>query len=536
MWQFAAAGSDKTLARLEKFSDALQFVVRACVTQLKIKTVKTLVKRIIEPLSLKPRSRGLSELVALNYLRTLRYIFEYQPHVEHLGDKWRPCFMFCIQSLDPTQDFGGESGQINESVHWNSEPSDSRTARGNSHERLPVELEGGHDIVVSCMKQLCLATNAPLQHLELPAMDVLESFMGSTTETLYLIEAMATINIILSQMVTTNVASTEHSIVIILPHLSTLWLLKSAALKDNILSFLIIAKHHIKRLITKATTEKLRVDLEQFLDAVSEEYASRMLRDQLRLDEICLDLQAKGKTHLPRTPSFKLREGAVDAEGSYMTCQAVGWISAMLDESRAGGKPEDVSNEARKRRRITSHLESLTQSCTSKDSVAQLAALQQLSFYAASKQLTIANMTNISDCVVPMISHPNGIVASWSMIVLANCAFTSVTTPVLKQLWSRVWELASRAIPSQMAGRASSLLLDVLLRQRLAPIPSVTQSLEQMLQFVELTGPGLVADSTISFWITGVGILLQESPGSAKGLYERLLRWLFSKWTPSKET
>jgi serine-protein kinase ATM len=104
----------------------------------------------------------------------------------------------------------------------------------------------------------------------------------------------------------------------------------------------------------------------------------------------------------------------------------------------------------------------------------------------------------------------------------------------LSQAWLRVWQLASRAISSQSTAQAASYLLNVLLDLKLVQYHSVSQSLEYMLSMSELTGPGVLAESSAEFWVTFLRIKLSENPGSAGGTSERLLRWIFSKWSPSE--
>src|ERR1700712_2205157 len=100
----------------------------------------------------------------------------------------------------------------------------------------------------------------------------------------------------------------------------------------------------------------------------------------------------------------------------------------------------------------------------------------------------------------------------------------------LSQPWLRVWQLASRAIPSQGTAQAASYLLNNMLTLNLVQYHTVSQSLDNMLSMSELTGPGLFAESSVAFWTTLVNTKLSESPGSAGNTPERLLRWIFSKW------
>jgi ataxia telangiectasia mutated family protein len=104
----------------------------------------------------------------------------------------------------------------------------------------------------------------------------------------------------------------------------------------------------------------------------------------------------------------------------------------------------------------------------------------------------------------------------------------------LSQAWLRIWQLASRAIPSQSTAQAACYLLTVLLDLKIVQYHSVLQSLEYMLSMSELTGPGVLTESSTAFWFTFLRVKLSESPGSVGGMSEQLLRWIFSKWSPSE--
>jgi ataxia telangiectasia mutated family protein len=116
-----------------------------------------------------------------------------------------------------------------------------------------------------------------------------------------------------------------------------------------------------------------------------------------------------------------------------------------------------------------------------------------------------------------------------------SCAF-QVTSKAhqLSANWHQVWQLASGAVSSLQTSRAACFLLNQLLELELVQFSAVSQSLDAMLQLSDIAGPAALADSSVRFWRSVVQRKLSENPSASSGLPEKLLQWLFTKWTPSK--
>jgi ataxia telangiectasia mutated family protein len=74
--------------------------------------------------------------------------------------------------------------------------------------------------------------------------------------------------------------------------------------------------------------------------------------------------------------------------------------------------------------------------------------------------------------------------------------------------------------------------MNVLLKLKLVPYSSIAPVIENMLSSVDLHGPALLSDASASLWITLIQLKASENPGSALVISERVLQWLFNKWTP----
>jgi ataxia telangiectasia mutated family protein len=76
--------------------------------------------------------------------------------------------------------------------------------------------------------------------------------------------------------------------------------------------------------------------------------------------------------------------------------------------------------------------------------------------------------------------------------------------------------------------------MDVLLKLEIVPFAAVTDAVQSMLLSIELTGPSLLTETSSSFLTTVIQERIKENPTHFNQTSERILSWLFSKWTPSK--
>jgi ataxia telangiectasia mutated family protein len=106
------------------------------------------------------------------------------------------------------------------------------------------------------------------------------------------------------------------------------------------------------------------------------------------------------------------------------------------------------------------------------------------------------------------------------------------TRDALKPYWYSVWQSATRAVTSLSSCRAACHLMDVLLKLDVVSFALVTASVQNMLFSIELSGPALLTDTSMAFMTTLIRERVRENPTSHDMTAERILNWLFGKWTP----
>jgi ataxia telangiectasia mutated family protein len=527
-----------TTSRLSECAGTIRAVTQESISRLRIKTVKSILDHIIKTLPDLVEDADLDDLVWIDYAKTLRCILDHQPHVEHLREPWNDVMSFCLLVLDLLQ---GDDTERDHPEDFSSARSSSRlsrlgTPRVTNRRRFSGYGGNATNELIACVRQLCRAPNAPLQgHALAAGSTMVRHLVLSKSSGPGHLDALASINIILTRTCQDRLDWTRELLLNVLPAISTLWEFKERALREDILVFLTIVHRHLKSLLQEQPNHSVRVYLERFLDCVQEDYGSRLTRDQLKLDDLLLQHGITYSQHVPAAGAFTLKPGFPEAEYQWMTVYFIAWITTLLDEAHPDLELEDTYDEgSHKRQRLTSHLHGLRRLSTSTDMITQISALQALTFVTATKPLSQVDLESVVESFMTTMSHANTSIASWSMLGLANCALQVAASETLHDMWSQVWELGSRTIPSQNISRAACLLLGILIRKKHVQYSAISKSLENMLQFSELTGPGVIADSTISFWITSIRAIIDENPGGTRGIYEKPLQWLLSKWKPSK--
>jgi len=102
----------------------------------------------------------------------------------------------------------------------------------------------------------------------------------------------------------------------------------------------------------------------------------------------------------------------------------------------------------------------------------------------------------------------------------------------MSDYWVKTWRIAVRSIPSPNTCRAACHLLGVILAQRLVEYAAITDLVDGVVTSIEHNGPALLVDSSLSLWSLVVEYRQKENPSAAQTTSERVLQWLFSRWSP----
>jgi serine-protein kinase ATM len=429
-------------------------VVEAGVQRIRMKTVKALIDHIIQTL---PVADSYCSPISLDYLKCLRVILEYQPHVEHLRDKWQAVVEFCLDGVSMLQggsseDQGSNLPAVSVDLDDHEQPatpgatfrstllSPNASARASSRagtpglvsapgpktprsSRSPMEVEE----LILCIHQLVRAPNAPLQTLSL-AEPILEALIGflQTVKSIgrahY--DALAALNLILAQIIHEHTELAERTIRQLLPIFKDFWSPKSTHFRDEIVITLVLTQSYIAKLLPESLKQhdSFAFSVEGLLDLLVSDYAKRHEREQLQLEDLLLDPTSYGREPgCLRTEAFQLSLNGVRGEISWSVLHLVAKLSCVCDSVRNAGSAQcEVEAGARKKPRLSTYYDGYLKQASMASGPSQVAALQLLSFIFQFHPLNSSKIEDAIERLSNLINDSNTTVASWAMLALTR--------------------------------------------------------------------------------------------------------------------
>ncbi len=427
-------GPNKNVAasRLSLCASVLRLAVELGVKKLKIKTVKSLAEHITQ--TLPTPTEGYCEPLSLDYIKSLRTVLDYHPHVEHLSkDDWNLLVDFCNAGIRPS---GGHDRNQNCTLstghYYVGDPKDRANNAASTRRPFVERAQGDSNLkanveeLVLCLRQLTAVPNAAILQR---AQDILVTLIGflrsATTVGRAHQAAFITINSVLLRTATNCIPITQQALRELLPLMKRLWPTKSASLKDEILVTCIYGKAYLPSLLITQDAENSRLDLDGLLEALVLDYSKRSERDQLQLEELALFTHGKARsgTSPLRVDGFGLRIGALRSEQTWMTLQFIAELMSVLDLSTSQDDTlydEPTTDGPNKRHKRVEHYEELLRQITTRPTTGKLYALQVLALRLNQDCLEIEQMRNALDALISCVSSEHNAVASWAMIGIAS--------------------------------------------------------------------------------------------------------------------
>ncbi|PSN65950.1 hypothetical protein BS50DRAFT_677267 [Corynespora cassiicola Philippines] len=543
--------NSKTAALLPLCAEALRQVINAGVRTIKSSTVEYVIGEILEVLP-GPDKKLLEPLLG-DLPRALRSLFEYQPHVERLSlECWDDTVDFCVKALL------GFLAEQEPDVHnsWSTAmssrgrtPIESTDAASRPSPRdpstkarqIPEGLAHAADDFVNCLHMLVKASNAPIlddldrtEAIHLVLLKFLQHRSGRGSAA-----ALSAINALLSRLAFHSIDLTRRILTDFLPLAKTLW--SDHTLRDELIIAFMLTETHIATMVADKTDDQIGVTLEALVDVMYGEYRRRQefgSNQFLEEDSLCFRHtdEVYDDTHPLSTFAFSLETAQQRSEGHWATVLLIARFSSMLDErnnATAHDRP-DGEESFTKRLRVTYHFKDYLRHVSEPRSNARRAALQVIAFMVQDASLSEEDIQTTLEKLTALISDENPVHSSWAMIALAAAAFQKKSAhPSLVPYWNSAWQTASRVVTSLSCSRSACHLMDLLLRLKVVLYPAVSETVQNMLLSIELSGPGLFSDASSSLLTTIIHERIAENPTHHNQTAERALNWLLSKWTPS---
>jgi ataxia telangiectasia mutated family protein len=430
--------SAKAAVLLPLSASALRHVIATGVRTIKSSTVEIIIDTIVEVL---PDGNGtLIKLLLEDLPKTLRSLFEYQPHVERLSkDCWDATVDFCIESLsgfcessepDPEPP-NSWSTSVSSRARTPFDSTDLTSSRASP--RLPVartkSVNDEHSHIaedfVHCLHSLVKASNAPLLEKAEAVIAVLLQYLRRRSgRSSGAAAALAAINSMLTRITFQSLELTKHTVQELLPLMKFMW--SEPSLREEIIITLTYTEAHIVSLLGNPDNETISFDLEALIDIMYGEYRKRQdttANQFLEDDHLCFRHigLASSDTHPLNTCTFSMETEHVRFEGLWGIVSIIAKFSHMLDHRRHSSAHDHSDAEsATKRLRVTQLFQEYLRHVLEPRSNAKRAALQVVAFMVQEGPIDEEGLQSMIEKLTSCIADENSAHSAWAMIGLAG--------------------------------------------------------------------------------------------------------------------
>ncbi|KAK9240041.1 hypothetical protein V1525DRAFT_430371 [Lipomyces kononenkoae] len=454
--------------------------------------------------------------IALDYLKALKALCAYPPHVEHLSmDDWTDLASYLA---------AGIALQIQAA-----EKEQTRRLRSAALE------------LVACLENMMAATNAPIAKCaRFVYTSLRELLLFVTVESGIHRNVFWCVNKILSYVIVNDRALYAEMVTDLIPIVASLWNGKTSAMKEQLIATIAYIYPGAQTL----PSEKIDEPMRNLVYVIFMEYRSRLQRDLLQIDDITL--APGGTTAWLSTSQFYLSSEKgitpwmilmilarcndfIDPE-SYESVTTVNYVSPVSDitrkrrrliDSDSDTSPEDSGS--------TTNIDQLFSKLRSASESHELALLQLISFILHLDRRN-QNVQNYVSSLNAFAASDNSNIASWAMVSLAALtASEDARNREVESEWFESWELCTRRMASHGTCQASCHLLRHLLSSGVVPYSRVAGIIDSLIPSVETIGPVIVCDSSLGFWETCLSARQLASPKQTVDAADRIVKWLFGR-------
>ncbi|KAI7976770.1 hypothetical protein EIK77_010001 [Talaromyces pinophilus] len=409
--------------RLPLCALAFRTTVEVSVAVLRTKTVHAAIDHVVQTL-IQPGD-GLWELIAIDYVKGLRLLFEYPAHVEHLaGGDWVDAITFCISCLSFT---GVDTAQLSirtshRSVLSEADDEGSRMtpSRTTSARNAPFSSSSQvnrsiADEAVVCIQLLTATPTAPLHERVRQLMSALLIYLSSTMPA-NASQALKAINNLLERVICDQCALVKDFIPDIIPVIRRLWLAKSPAVKDEVLVTMLLCMDLLRSSPQSLFPDASLQPLEDLLETLENEYTRRPEKEQMQIDDLIF---YQNDIISPRLCLFGPRLGSPRSEHNWTLIWTISSLIGILDKA-SGHKSNYAGNElaSNKRPRLSSRTDDVSRECFTSTGARKGYCLQLLSFLGG--RMSVEEKASILNRLAGSIVDDSPSTSNWTLLAVSK--------------------------------------------------------------------------------------------------------------------
>ncbi|KAK2744363.1 Serine/threonine-protein kinase tel1 [Myotisia sp. PD_48] len=531
------ASKSQSAARLGKCASVIRTTVEVALRDIRPKTVIALVNHITDTLPVP--GDGVWETLSNDYVKTLRTILQYPPHIEHLNtDSWIAIVQFCLRGIGLMKESSDSQLSIrttlnvqNENVREGDRDSPfTGTPQRTQHARL--DSKSNSEEFELCIQLLVSCPNVAV-------LKVADQLLAGLTEYLSSLNpignspsaAFAALNVVLSKAITENVSLSRDIMRKIIPAIRHFWATKSVMLKEEMLTTLVVGKDILRGIYQSSFLESDAQLLQDLLDQMHHGYLRLPEREILQVDDLMFSLNPSSAQMgigfvAPNISTTK-------AIQNWTTLSTIAYVSNIVDKFYAQPRRDQVDHEQlAKKQHLSSRSDDIFREASHAIGMARICALQMLPFFLSEIDLDIETLSTILGQLTPALLDDNILIASWSAIAVASLASCgNATSDSLKGRWVQVWNLSIRNISSPATSRVTCYLMSVIMRRQLLEYADISRSLDSLVSSAELNGPSSITDSALCLWVNIVESWSKANITQSHNLVKQICGWLKSSWT-----
>ncbi|KAF2489805.1 hypothetical protein BU16DRAFT_566907 [Lophium mytilinum] len=533
--------------RLRLRSKALRLVVSHSLSRISSTWISDLITHIDQ--AVRSGSEGFVAPLLPEYPQTLRVLVASSTIVERLSERDRNTALDLCTELLPLiveRLTGGSASTNGRSIRSASESlykSSSVATSKALDEESKLDFRISANAFLWCLGHIVGASNAPVFDKDRSERILSAAIACIETRTLDTKSGFQLINSLLKLSTLDSGEFTRSAVRRLIPLLKSFWSLKE--IREELLIMLIYTDAYISAMIQPEDEESFKLDLTSLLETMQADYKKNRLSHEV----LCFRYAGRpvGARFPIGTLAFTLHSEheflRSDACISWMNVFYISHLASMLDSqgSRKVIERERDDETAAKRPRVEHRLHEYLREASdrrlqtaTKTEDTRDAALSVISFMVQERPLNDEDLLQVLETLNPLITHDTPGVSAWALIGLTATAFqTSSKSSKFTAQWESIWQTAARTITSDSSSRAACHLMNVVLRLGLISYESISEVVERVLPSVELNGPALLTESSSSLWTTLLRGRTEGNPTLFNETSERILQWLYCKWTPS---
>ncbi|WEW61049.1 Serine/threonine-protein kinase tel1 [Emydomyces testavorans] len=523
-------------SRLSTCASVFRTTAELSVRTIRSKTVVAVVYHITD--ALPNPSEGLWEPLSADYIKALRTFLQYPPHVEHLSsDDWHCLINFCLRGIGVGAERGESQLTIRSGRLTSESFSDLGSRAGSLAPRTSQRDQNSHVDLKSNAEELELCIQLLTSSPTSPVLDAAGKLLRGLMD--YLISlnpvgrsphaAFSAMNTVIAKAITDNTQLVQKTLFGILPTIRRLWVSKSAPLREEMLTTLMLGKDILTK--KRVSSAELPIEvLQDLVEQIHQTYTRLSEKDILQLDDLIFMFDS---TSIPMSIKFMApRLASSKSVQHWVTLSTIATLSKLVDDLYLIPNHSGADKESNKRQQLLSRIDDIFRDASSSIGVYRLCALQLIPFIICQVNVDPERVSSLLQLLTLSILDENSTISSWTMIAIASIASCDcVSSAVLRTSWAQIWELASRALPSVGTTRAACTLMCTILHSKLLDYVHVVNTIESIISSVGLNGPASLTDSSLCLWRTMMEWRSRANPAQSQEMAKQICGWLKITWT-----